>query len=281
MNAALIELVDKIGPINNRIRSEKEPIKKIESMWELGEYLDNFIVVNNYKLHSLLYELYDPHSTFKNTNVTRDLASYCYRFYKFFRSKKEIQQKLEGLKSYKAFRDAFPLLSNPRYKLTEFQKEETYKLIKQNEPLEKLLERIETKKKSIIKISRVVKKKDFENEKEILLRVSRILDDAIQKNQGVSDILPKLEYSLSDLTNLVYCLMTLAYELPGKTETPNWKFESEELMPLMKISFGSTEDKARFRRWGLSTNELLKLAEKLQCVINNDMQYLISKYLNN
>ena len=163
----LVDLVDKLTPFNNNFRQEDDPIKKIEVMWEFGKILDVYLKKTGIKLHSLLYMLYDPHSTIKFSNITRDIGSYSYRILHYFKNKEEIKTKLFGLKKYSIFRESIPLLFNSKYKLNENAKNKIFNLITSEEDPKLIIKKLKIKKQEIITI------KNPRNQKAIMYKTER------------------------------------------------------------------------------------------------------------
>jgi len=127
----LFNLIEKITPLNNAYRDltrEKESGRKILTlMWQVGDLIESFVMRHEIKPHALYWQIYGKAEGLKNSYITRDFLSYCLRIKKYFLDIKDVGRSFSNLKRYSLFREAFPLLENSKYKLSE---NETGKIIK-------------------------------------------------------------------------------------------------------------------------------------------------------
>jgi hypothetical protein len=115
----------------------------------------------------------------KMSYITRDLGSYAYRIHQHFKSRSEIRDVLDGLISYGVFREAVPLLFNPKYKLSDTRKQEILKmLVSSSLSVSIVAYRLKTLKKQINPISnpRNQRAMEYQSEHDYLLRLHRDLN---------------------------------------------------------------------------------------------------------
>lgn len=262
----LVELIDKLTPFNNNFRQVNDPVEKIEIMWQFGEILNNYIIKTGIKLHSLLYKIYDPYSTIKFSNITRDLGSNSYRIYKYFKSKEEIKKRLFMLKNYSTFRESIPLLFNPKYKLDESSKKKVINLITSGKNTKLIIKELKKRKQEIVpmKNPRNQKAVMYSTEKIYLKEFFKKLIDFYKSNisipneEIIKDIFGDKEFRIE----IVNILMALASDkFITKLDNLNSKKIHPEYKKLLEIAKNKTEDRARFRRWVMSSNDLLLLGE--------------------
>jgi len=148
MSDFIAHLIEEITPLNNRYREGIDtnlPGKEIlKIMWDVGEIL----FVNGIKnVHPVAWKIYGKEKGIRRSYITRDFLSYCFRIRKFFNTKAEIDEKFPGLQRYSLFREAFPLLENPKYSLDTRERDALLRLINSKQPFQSI-------KKKIIKIKR-------------------------------------------------------------------------------------------------------------------------------
>lgn len=267
LDTFLVEIIDNLAPLNNKLRAEKVPVVKIELMWDFGRMLDSYMSRYKLKLHELLYQIYDPHSTLKASNITRDLGSYSHRIYKHFGNRSEIRRALEHLKSYSLFREALPLLFNPVYHKAE-KKEVLYLL---NSALSDMVikDRIIKMKQDIrlIKNPRNQKAYIYQEEGDFLrsyianLKKVYFSNISLPNESKFNDLLGNRDFR-KKLTDI---LLTLSSDVFGKRiSVLSKKDVPDTLLSLYNIASGKSADRSRFRRWVLSSNKLLSLAEGIE-----------------
>lgn len=283
-NLPIVEIIDNLGPINNTLRLESDPISKLELMWDFGEILDNYLRKYRIKLHELLYLLYDPHSTKKASNITRDLGSYCYRVFKFFEKKNEIRYLVPNLKSYMLFREAVPLLLNPNYE--EVNKKEVLRLLNSNLPNKTIKEKLIDMKQKIRRIKNPRNQKAFQyiDETNMLnklisnLRELYDLHKELPDKREIENLLGDKKYRLM-LSNILLALSNDSFG--QRIKEIKEKDLPSTLVGLFSIASGRSEDRSRFRRWVLSSNKLLLLAEGIQALdIKENYDFYRRKVLN-
>lgn len=281
----LVRLIDDLAPINNRFRTTSDPLSKIELMWDFGAVLNKYMGIHGLKLHELLYKIYDPYSKVKMSYITRDLGSYSYRINQYFRQREEISKTLNGLQSYSVFREAVPLLFNPKYKLSEDRKKEILGIVVSSVSPKTLISNLREIKKQIIPLSnpRNQRAGEYGSERDYLLRLHDDLKTFYGNNQTVpSDILVN-EYFGSPKTReaFVIVLMALASEaFLKKIDDVDPNLLNQEMKGLLEIVESNTQKRARFRKWVMSSNELLKLAEGIHSLDNeSDYKYFKEKCL--
>jgi len=115
------QLIEEITPLNNEYRDsvhlENSGTKVLELMWKVGKILELFLKKEKIKAHTLYWQIYGKAPGLKTSYITRDFLSYCLRIKRFFYNSDDIRRMFPNLKKYSLFREAFPLLENPKYKL--------------------------------------------------------------------------------------------------------------------------------------------------------------------
>lgn len=274
-DASFVELIDRLAPINNLFRATNNPIQKIEILWDFGNILNIYLTNHEVKLHELLYKIYDPHSNIKNSYITRDIGSYAFRVYSNFKSRDDIKKQFIGLNSYSLFREAFPLLFNDKYKIAPEKKVEILRIITSEVDNKKIIKKLRIMKQDIVPIRnpRDQKKNDYDNEKNYLNNLLDKLKIFYKENTALPEG-SLVESNFGDLgsrNDLVSTLMALASDSFSKkvdTIVNNPSSEGQNL--ILSIAKKSSIDKARFRKWALASNDLLKIAEALHSLSNKD-----------
>lgn len=264
----LVRLVDELAPVNNRFRMTKDPVVKVETMWDFGGILNRYVSDHNVKLDRLLLQIYDPHSTVKMSYITRDLGSYSSRIKKYFRSKNEIRSMLNGLYSPGVFREAIPLLFNPRYNLTDEGKQEIIKIITTPQNIRKATLELRRIKKSILPINnpRTQKANKYQEENKYLQSLFKELTIFYSDNdkQPSKELIDKKFGTVDSRTAFVVVLMALAGEaFLQKISDLNTSLLNSEMKRVFSIVESDTQERARFRKWAMDSNHLLKIAEAL------------------
>ena len=269
----LTEIIDNLAPFNNKLRAIKDPISKIETMWDFGKILNAYITRHKIKLHELLYQIYDPHSTIKVSNITRDLGSYCYRVYQYFNKKEEIKLTLGKLQSYVLFREAIPLLFNKKY--GRIKKNEVFGLLNSNSPNQIIKEKLVKLKQNIrpIKNPRNQKAYQYQDEnmliKSLIAKLKKIYDtyESIPQDDTIDKIIGDKIYR-GQLINLLLAISSDSFI--ERISMLSEKNVSNNLIGLLRIASGKNIDKSRFRKWVLSSNKLLSLAEAIHSLNSKD-----------
>lgn len=148
------DLIAKIAPLNNQYRdlisAGAKGAEIIEAMWEVGDLLERTVSEKDVKPHTLYWRLYGKAEGARESNITRDFLSYCLRICRYFKEKGEIRRQFGGLRKYSSFREAFPLLENPKYRLESSNAEAILKLLNSDKEPSEIKERlVEMKSKRI------------------------------------------------------------------------------------------------------------------------------------
>lgn len=137
----LYGLIEQITPLNNRYR---DLVKNIDSgkeillvMWQAGEVIESFIKIHNIKPHTLYWQMYGKAEGLKTSYITRDFLSYCLRIKKYFSTSAEITTQYPFLKKYSLFREAFPLLENPKFKLSKIDENKIIRILNSGNSIKK------------------------------------------------------------------------------------------------------------------------------------------------
>ena len=283
-NKHLVELIDKLAPLNNRFRIINDPLSKIELMWEFGEILNNYLNSYSIKLHTLLYEIYDPYSNVKMSYITRDLGSYCYRINKFFKNKEDIKQKLYNLKNYTVFRESIPLLFNPKYN-SQIDANTVLGLINSNRDpklITKDVKRLKQKirpiknprnqKSNLYSDEKIFLQHTYNNLKEFYLKYDHLPDGTI-----ITSTFGNEKYRISFMN----ILMSLASDsFISKIKSVENVNLNENVLSILAISKSTTDNRARFRKWVMSSTNLLLIAEGIYALNDDDnYQFFRSKFI--
>lgn len=118
----LFNLIEQITPLNNSyrdlVRGSKNGAQILLLMWQVGSMIEAFTKKKNVKPHNLYWQIYGKAEGLKTSYITRDFLSYCLRIKKYFHKSEDILAKFPRLQAYSLFREAFPLLENPKFKLS-------------------------------------------------------------------------------------------------------------------------------------------------------------------
>jgi hypothetical protein len=104
-NVPLGELVDRLGPINNRYR-KADGIEKVEALWDLGEALIGIAPSANDQLLKRIHE---------HSYITRDILRYGLIVRRGWDSRDDLRKQFPTLSRYSLFRAALPFLKGDRY----------------------------------------------------------------------------------------------------------------------------------------------------------------------
>lgn len=117
----LYNIINSITPLNNKyrdlVKTNNSGNQILCIMWQVGDILDKFIAIHQIKPHFLYWNIYGKAEGLRNSYITRDFLSYCLRIRRYFNSCELILKEYPNLKKYSLFREAFPLLENPKYRL--------------------------------------------------------------------------------------------------------------------------------------------------------------------
>lgn len=268
----IFNLIELITPYNNQyrdfIKEGERGVKVLILMWNVGEILDKYIIKNKIRAHNLYWQIYGKAEGLKTSYITRDFLSYCLRIRSYFLSVSDIIEKFSQLQRYSLFREAFPLLENPKFKLTKVEQGELIVLLNSNIPSQKIKSLIvEIKSKRIgIKNTRKQKLNEMDPIVNNFTLIYEELFLLIRKNDKVDlnhfsslfpkDLLISLSQSVSALTqeNLFIPSLTFANTLPE-----NWTKFIENLKYLLNAA---VEVRNRFRRL-VSPKQLFDLADMI------------------
>lgn len=269
INNFLVELIDRLTPLNNKWRATNDALIKIELMWDMGRELNLAIKNSHFGFDELLRTLYDPHGK-KITYITRDLGSYSHRIFLYFRSKEDIRTQFKGLTSYTLFREAFPLLTNEKYELNDMQKAEVISLITGHSDTRSTQLKIKKLKQSIrpIKNTRTTKAQQYSDESKWLLGIREDVMSYYKDTEEYNpDTFPIEAKSIDEFKSVI---MALVSEKKSEDKIDVGSISDDGLRRIANIANGTTEDKSRFKKWGLDTYKLMTLAEMLSATSSQD-----------
>lgn len=117
-------LIEEIAPLNNLYRQavkEHQPCyKSFGYLWDIGDILQKAGVDQITPLASAIHA---------RSYITAQIVMYSFRIRRYFSQRGTIRRRFGKVTSYAAFRDAFPLLENERYRLTRARERELVRLL--------------------------------------------------------------------------------------------------------------------------------------------------------
>lgn len=118
------DLIDELAPHNNLYRQaarERRPVHEaLGHLWDMGEVLREAGVESITAVASAIQE---------RSYITYDLVSLAFRVRRYFPDRRTIRRRFGKVTSYGAFREAFPLLENERYRLSRARERELVRML--------------------------------------------------------------------------------------------------------------------------------------------------------
>ena len=274
----IFDLIDQITPHNNRyrdlVKSSEGGTEVLVLMWKVGDMLESFIKQYTIKPHNLYWQIYGKAEGIKTSYITRDFLSYCLRIKKYFLKVEDISDKFPHLRKYSLFREAFPLLENPKFKLSKDEWNEIIKVLNSNNSPQKIKKMIlEIKDRRIgIKNTRTQKLNEMKPITDNFVVIYNELYSLIKGNDQVrlesfvnsfqKDSLVKLSQIVSALTQENLYIP----ELEDRKDLPDhWIKFIDNLRHLLK---GTIEIRNRFRRL-VPPRKLFDLADMISAFTND------------
>jgi len=239
-------------------------------MWDVGEIL---FLHNIENVHPIAWKIYGKEKGIRRSYITRDFLSYCFRIRKFFNAKTEIDKKFPSLQRYSLFREAFPLLENPKYALDINERKALLELLNSSQPFQSI-------KKKIIKIKRE-KLRIYNDRRQRLGEMVPVRDNFIKIYkelfdllQGDSQIKVKIfrenigEKMLSDLSQLCLSFTQEGLSFPKIDQDQIDELDGEWKLfcdTLVRLSNSDVETRNRFRRV-IPVSKIMEAAEILNGV---------------
>lgn len=125
-----IQLIRELAPLNNAFRQAvKEGMpgnKVLKILWDAGDVICS---KNIDHVHKIAWQMYGKSDSRRHSYLTRDYVAYCWRVRRYFQKREDIDQIFPKLKTHKVFKEALPLLTNPKYVLSSHEREEVYALL--------------------------------------------------------------------------------------------------------------------------------------------------------
>jgi hypothetical protein len=270
-------LIEQIAPLNNQyregIRSNQRGEEILKIMWDIGEILVNNNVKN---VHTIAWKIYGKEKGLRRSYITRDFLSYCFRIRRFH-SRESIEQQFPSLQRYSLFREAFPLLENPKYALDKEEREKLIKLLNSNFPFSKIKKEVIKIKRERIQIynDRRQRLHEMENLRILFIRIynelynliaTRNLKEAIKIRRNVGN---EFLFQLSQLC-LAFTQEGLSFPTIDKNKLVQLDEDWQELFGnLVKLSQSNIEARNRFRRV-IPTSKIMELAEMLNAIVDDE-----------
>lgn len=264
------DLIEKITPLNNKYRdfidNSVRGTDVLEVMWNVGNILEDYLKDNNIKPHTLYWQMYGRAEGLKNSYITRDFLSYCLRIRRYFGRKEEIRDNLPDLKLYSLFREALPLLENPKYQLPEGDKKKLIKLLNSKLSVSEIKSRIVAIKREKIGINnsrnqKLAEMKLFTDSFVLFYNevYSLIKEADLNRIQRLRSKMPK--GYINDLSQLISALTQEDLFVPKvemNSELPdNWQ---DFIMKINLLFAGNIDKRNRFRRL-VSPKKLMQLSD--------------------
>jgi len=173
------QLIKDITPLYNKYKTTSKIIsgnESLEIMWDIGDFLKQFINSHDIAPHKLYREVYGKSegkaNISRNTWITREFQGRCYRIHNIFSSKGDIDKIFPTLKSFTLFREAMPFFDNEKYILKGKKREDLLVLLNSNYSNKYILNEIRKLQKMEIGISNSRNQKlgELENEKDLFVR---------------------------------------------------------------------------------------------------------------
>jgi len=275
------DLIENITPFYNNYKSNKNNLTGSDSliiMWDIGNVINNYISINNVSPHNLYREIYGKSEHSNNITqksyLTREFLSRCYRIFKIFEDKKDINVKFANLKDFSSFREAMPFFDNPIYKLSKNDENDLIKLLNSNK--KGIVKILDKKKKAINNISNPRDQKLNELEDEVKSfkifynYLYKLIRDLEYEN-CISELKINKE-GLENLNNLTKNLGSLAQEGMIKYEMVDFKYENDKLNKfylIIKNLMKPTNEKVRrrFRRL-IAPERIFKISEYMYSIFS-------------
>ena len=136
-------LIEEIAPLNNLYRQavrERQPFHiSFGYLWDIGDILQGAGVSKITPVASAIHE---------RSYITRQLVVYSFRIRRYFTSRSTIKRRFGGVTSNAAFRSAFPLLENKRYRLSQSKERELVRLLNSGKGSKETMREIDMIKKA-------------------------------------------------------------------------------------------------------------------------------------
>jgi hypothetical protein len=275
----LLDLIGEIAPLNNRyrdlIKGRHMGSEVLCVMWQVGEILEVFLKRYPIKPHNLYWQIYGKAEGIKNSYITRDLLSYCLRIRRHFATVDDITTQFPTLKKYSLFREAFPLLENPRFKLSEEETRKLKRILNSDVDSNKIKATVLAMKAQHIGIrnTRMQRLQEMEPIRDNFVIVCEEIYNAIKTNDAqvidnfrntfTIDLLCKLSEAVAALTqeNLYVPEVSTEVKLPV-----HWKQFMDNLRMLLQ---STVETRNRLRRV-IPPRKLFNLAEMLNALTTDN-----------
>lgn len=289
MSDLISTLIEEIAPLNN---SYRESIKKnlrgaevIEIMWDVGEILFKHKIN---KLHPIAWKIYGREKGLRRSYITRDFLSYCFRIRKFFESKSSIKKEFPTLQRYSLFREAFPLLENPKYELNEKEKKNLTALLNSSLHYSEIKRRVIKIKKAKIQIYNDRRQRLHEMAplrdhfvKMYKLLYKTIKDGDVENAKAIRNDVG--EEMLSQLSNLCLSFIQegLAFPAIERSQLEEVGADWQQLLDsCISLSESNIETRNRFRRL-VPISRIMEMAEMINAVKTDEGFYLLKEKLDN
>ncbi|MEW6555551.1 MAG: hypothetical protein AB1384_14860 [Actinomycetota bacterium] len=136
-------LIEEIAPLNNLYRQavkEHQPCYvSLGYLWDIGDILLEAGVDQITPLASAIHA---------RSYITAQIVMYSFRIRRYFPQRGTIKRRFGKVTSYAAFRDAFPLLENERYRLSRVKERELVKLLNSGKESREIRREIASLKKA-------------------------------------------------------------------------------------------------------------------------------------
>jgi hypothetical protein len=276
-------LIQQITPLYNEYRSNKSNLsgtEALEIMWEIGDFLKEYIEQNKIAPHNLFWSVYGNAEGTKNiapkSYITREFQSRCHRIRKIFINKEQIRQDFPSLRTFTTFREAMPFFDEGKYKLRNNDRSDLLTLLNSNQQPKIILEKIKNLQRQRIGVNnpRTQRLHEVENEKQIFINFYNYIYSFIKQsnykpclaeinNVGIEHV-KTLSKNVSALSQ--EGLKFYSFDLPADLKSP-WQEFCAAVNNLM--SQKDAKNRRRFRRL-IPSERIVRLADLLYGLLSED-----------
>lgn len=244
-------------------------------MWDAGQLIHSMLSQKDISPHKLYWILYGKSAGSRRSYITRDLLSYCFRVRRYFSTKEQIRSLLPSLKRYSNFREAFPLLENPSYKLLDEEKREIFCLLNSDLPSRKLKSILKNSKRKILDRSNDRKQRisemsqhaeSFSSFRQYVRRIIKESNSAV----AATVILRMSDEELMVFSSFVAAIVEEGLLVPDLEIQERWPAEFKNFATtLLGLYSSRIEDRNRFRRV-VSPRQLFDVAGLISALRSED-----------
>ena len=288
MSDIISTLIEQIGPLNNRyregIRKNLRGAEILNIMWDVGEILFKHNIKN---IHPIAWKIYGREKGLRRSYITRDFLSYCFRIRRYFKSRSSIEEQFPTLQRYRLFREAFPLLENPKYEMNQRETKELMELLNSNLPYSETKRKIAKLKKAKIQIynDRRQRLHEMAPMRDHFIKIYNILYSTIK--DGNLEEAKKIRENLGEEVLSQFSSLCLSFIQEGLTFPAIDKNKIKDiggdwqqlLETCLELSESNIETRNRFRRL-VPISKIMEMAEMFNAIKTDDGFLLLKEKLD-